>query len=195
MHCWGITAIFFYIVFYSQRFKISWTNCFCYWLKIVGSQWLQMLFPPLRCSALPLLHPPSVGSCLWVPLPFGFAFSRLRSGDWLGHWWILHFFALRHSRIAFAVCFGTVKCRWVSFSASGWIWAESKVPCTSEIILLLLSVVTSSLNTCSPVPPAAVHFQYHRLADDMGRFLELLLSFSILFSSQVYLGFSFPKTL
>lgn len=69
MHCWGITAIFFYIVFYSQRFKISWTNCFCYWLKIVGSQWLQMLFPPLRCSALPLLHPPSVGACLWVPLP------------------------------------------------------------------------------------------------------------------------------
>lgn len=50
----------------------------------------------------------------------------LSSGVWPAHW-RTHFFALRNSRVDFAVCFGlsicSVKRRLISFAAFGWIWA------------------------------------------------------------------------
>lgn len=50
----------------------------------------------------------------------------LSSGVWPGHW-RTPFFALRNSRVDFAVCFGlsicSVKRRLISFAAFGWIWA------------------------------------------------------------------------
>ncbi len=46
--------------------------------------------------------------------------------------------------------------QWVS-EAFGWIWADNIARNTSEFILLLLSVVTSSINTREPVPLAAIH--------------------------------------
>ncbi len=62
----------------------------------------------------------------------------------------------------FAVCFGslsicTVKRRPMSSEAFGWIWADNIARNTSEFILLLLSAVTSSINTREPVPLAAIH--------------------------------------
>lgn len=50
----------------------------------------------------------------------------LSSGVWPAHW-RTPFFALRNSRVDFAVCFGlsicSVKRRLISFAAFGWIWA------------------------------------------------------------------------
>ncbi len=90
-------------------------------------------------------------SDLSVGLSFSFVFSlwnacsiRLRSGDWLGHCRIFHFFTFKNSWVAFAVCFGsssicTMKRRPINFAAFGWIWAESISLYTSEFIWLLLS--------------------------------------------------------
>ncbi len=91
--------------------------------------------------------------------PFSFVFSKwnacsigFRSGDWLGHCITVHFFPFKNSLVAFAVCFGslsicTVKRRPMSSEAFGWIWADNIARNTSEFILLLLSAVTSSINT------------------------------------------------
>ncbi len=46
--------------------------------------------------------------------------------------------------------------QWV-LKAFGWIWADNIARNTSEFILLLLSAVTSSINTREPVPLAAIH--------------------------------------
>ncbi len=99
-------------------------------------------------------------SCLFLGhFPFSFVFSKwnacsigFRSGDWLGHCITVHFFPFKNSLVAFAVCFGsssicTVKRRPMSSEAFGWIWADNIARNTSEFILLLLSVVTSSINT------------------------------------------------
>ena len=64
--------------------------------------------------------------------------------------------------IDLAICFGslsicTVKRRPMNSEAFGWIWADNIVRNTSEFILLLLSAVTSSINTREPVPLAAIH--------------------------------------
>ncbi len=100
---------------------------------------------------------------------FSFVFSKwnacsigFRSGDWLGHCITVHFFPFKNSLVAFAVCFGslsicTVKHRPMSSEAFGWIWADNIARNTSEFILLLLSAVTSSINTREPVPLAAIH--------------------------------------
>ncbi len=109
-------------------------------------------------------------SCLFLGhFPFSFVFSKwnacsigFRSGDWLGHCITVHFFPFKNSLVAFAVCFGslsicTVKRRPMSSEAFGWIWADNIARNTSEFILLLLSVVTSSINTREPVPLAAIH--------------------------------------
>ncbi len=79
--------------------------------------------------------------------------------------WPLHnspLLSLQNSLVAFAVCFGslsicTVKRRPMSSEAFGWIWADNIARNTSEFILLLLSAVTSSINTREPVPLAAIH--------------------------------------
>ncbi len=109
-------------------------------------------------------------SCLLLGhFPFSFVFSKwnacsigFRSGDWLGHCITVHFFPFKNSLVAFAVCFGslsicTVKRRPMSSEAFGWIWADNIARNTSEFILLLLSAVTSSINTREPVPLAAIH--------------------------------------
>ncbi len=67
------------------------------------------------------------------------------------------FFTFKYSWVAFAVCFGsssiwTMKQCPISFSPFGWIWADSISLYTSELIRLLLSSVSSSLNTSNPVP-------------------------------------------
>ncbi len=108
--------------------------------------------------------------CLFVGLSaFSFVFSewnafsiRLQSGDWLGHCRIFHFFAFKNSWVAFAVCFGsssicTMKRRPINFAAFGWIWAASISLYTSEFFHLLLSSVTSSINTSNPEPLEAMH--------------------------------------
>ncbi len=43
------------------------------------------------------------------------------------------------------------------FCTFGWLWVESIALKTSEFILLLLSAVTSLINTCEPVPLGAIH--------------------------------------
>ncbi len=109
-------------------------------------------------------------SCLFLGhFPFSFVFSKwnacsigFRSGDWLGHCITVHFFPFKNSLVAFAVCFVslficTVKRRPMSSEAFGWIWADNIARNTSEFILLLLSAVTSSINTREPVPLAAIH--------------------------------------
>ncbi len=109
-------------------------------------------------------------SCLFLGhFPFSFVFSKwnacsigFRSGDWLGHCITVHFFPFKNSLVAFAVCFGslsicTVKRRPMSSEAFGWIWADNIARNTSEFILLLLSAVTSSINTREPVPLAGIH--------------------------------------
>ncbi len=76
----------------------------------------------------------------------------LRSGDWLGHCRILHFFTFKNSWVAFAVCFGsssinTMKRRPINLAPFDWIWADSISLYTSEFFWLLLSSVTSLINT------------------------------------------------
>ncbi len=108
--------------------------------------------------------------CLFVGLSaFSFVFSKwnacsigLRSGDWPGHCRIFKFFTFKNSWVAFAVCFGsssicTMKHHPINFAPFYWIWAESISLYTSEFIRLLLSSVTSSLNTRNPVPLEAMH--------------------------------------
>ncbi len=93
--------------------------------------------------------------CLFVGLS-AFVFSKwnacsigLRSGDWLVHCRIFHFFTFKNSWVAFAVCFGfcTMKCHPINFAPFVWIWADSIFLYTSEFFRLILSSVTSSLNT------------------------------------------------
>ena len=85
--------------------------------------------------------------------------------------WPLHnipLLCLKNSLVAFAVCFGslsicTVKRCPMSSEAFGWIWADNIAWNTSKFILLLLSSVTSSINTREPVPLAAIHvFEAHQ---------------------------------
>ncbi len=129
----------------------------------------------LLCDALPGLYCswPSVVVCLWVFLPLVLSSASenacsigLRSGDWLSHCRIIHFFYLQNSWVAFAVRFGSLsicimKRRPINFAAFGWIWAESISLYTSELIRLLLSSVTSSLNTSNPVPLEAMQLMHH----------------------------------
>ncbi len=69
--------------------------------------------------------------------------------------------------VAFAVCFGsssicTMKRSWISFAEFDWIWAESLSLYTSEFIRLLLSSVTSSINSSNPEPLEAMLMPSHR---------------------------------
>lgn len=97
------------------------------------------------------------------------------------------------------VCPGT--CYLTSFGTISWLWAESIALHTSKCILLLLSAVTSSINTRGHACP------YHHMPppcstdDVIVLYHELFFSFSILLSSnfsnrnplQVKLGFIYPK--
>lgn len=87
-----------------------------------------------------------------------------------GRWRTSHLFSLRSSWVAFALRFG-----WCA-DYFGWIWAESRAVYTSQFILL--SAVTSSINTRGLVSLAALHAHTLTLPLDHEQFL----SFSILFS-------------
>ncbi len=140
--------------------------------------------------------------CLFVGLSASsFVFSKwnacsigLKSGGWHGHCRIFHFFTFKNPWVAFAVCFGsssicTIKRRPINFAAVGWIWADSISLYTSEFIRLLLSSVTSSLNTSNPVPLEAMHAHAITLLHHVSQLMlyaldhELFQAFSILFSS------------
>ncbi len=142
-------------------------------------------------------------SSLFVGLSaFSFVFSKwnacsieLRSGDWLGHFRIFHFFTFKNSWVTFAVCFGsssicTMKCRPINIAPFDWIWAESISLYTSEFIQLLLSSVTPSINTSNPVPLEAMHAHAITLLHHVSQMLlyaldhELFQAFSILYSSR-----------
>ncbi len=121
-------------------------------------------FHPWWCSARPLLQT-VFSSCLFLGhFPFSFCLQQVKcmlnriQVRWLT--WPLHnsplLFPFKNSLVAFAVCFGslsicTVKRRPMSSEAFGWIWADNIARNTSEFILLLLSAVTSSINTREPV--------------------------------------------
>ncbi len=165
-------------------------------LRILWNSWTlpETGFPPLWCFARHY--------CLFVGLSaFSFVFSKwnacsigLKSGDCLGHCRIFHFFTLKNSWVAFAVCFRslsicTMKRRPINFVAFDWIWAESISLYTSEFIWLLLFSVTSSLNTSNPVLLEAMHAHAFTLLHHVSQMRlyaldhELFQAFSILFSS------------
>ncbi len=112
----------------------------------------------------------TLSCCFFVGLSaFSLVFSNwkacsigLRSGEWLGYWRIFHFFNGQVMAMPFEVCLGSlsicnVKMCPISFVTFGWMWAESIAVKTSELILLLLSAVTSSINTSEPFPLGAIH--------------------------------------
>ncbi len=79
-------------------------------------------------------------------------------------WWLrnIPLFTFKNSWVSFSVCFGsssicTMKHRPINFAPFDRIWAESISLYTSEFFQLLLSSVTSSLNTSNPVPVEAMH--------------------------------------
>ncbi len=98
--------------------------------------------------------------CLFVGLSaFSFVYSKwnacsigLKSGDWLGHCKIFHFFNLQKLLGCFCCMFWVIVHLYYDapsnqLCAFDWIWAESIYLYTSEFIRLLLSSVTPSLNT------------------------------------------------
>ncbi len=141
--------------------------------------------------------------CLFVGLStFSFVFSkwnacsiRLKSGDWLGHCKIFHFFNLQKLLGCFCCMFWVIVHLYYDalsnqLCAFDWIWAESIYLYTSEWIRLLLSSVTSSLNTSNPVPLEAMHDHAITLLHHVSQMMlyaldhELFQAFSILFSSR-----------
>ncbi len=137
----------------------------CLELMDITKDWVSSFV--MLCQAFAVAN---FSCCLFVGLSaFSFVFSRwnacsiwLKSGDWLGHCRIIHFFTFKNSWVASAVCFGsslicTMKRRPINFAAFGWMWAESISLYTWEFFQLLLSSVTSSLNTSNPVPLEAMH--------------------------------------
>ncbi len=109
------------------------------------------------------------------------------------------FFTFKNSWVAFPECFGsssicTMKRSPINFPAFDWIWALY----TSEFIRLLLSYVTSSLNTSDPVALEAMHAHAITLPHHVSQMMlytldhELFQAFSIPFF-KIYLNFSHPK--
>ncbi len=110
-------------------------------------------------------------SCLFLGhFPFSFVFSKwnacsigFRSGDWLGHCITVHFLSLQKLFGCFcSMLWVIVHLHCEAPSNEFWsIWLEYEqiilARNTSEFILLLLSAVTSSINTREPVPLAAIH--------------------------------------
>lgn len=87
----------------------------------------------------------------------------------------------------------SVKCCQKAFEVFGWFWPDNIALYTSELILLLWSAVTSSLNTKEPVPLAALHAHCCKMrlyASDHEQFFP----FSMLLSSHHYgAGWSLPR--
>lgn len=118
----------------------------CLKSKTHGSH--QMLFPPFRCSASRLLQTPFIAVCSWVSLHSVLSSVTekhvsflLKSGHSLGHWIILHIFALRNSY--FAWCFASLTI-WIfrlcsiNFYSIKLNWYREYHPAHFRIIFLLL---------------------------------------------------------
>ncbi len=188
-------------------------------LPKVWNSWTspKTVFLPLWCFARLLLQLTSDAVCLWVFLPLVLS-SASEMHAQLG--WNQEtdsaiaeystFFTFKNSWVAFAVCFGsssicTMKRRPINFAPFDWIWAENISLYTSEFFRLLLSSVTSSINTSNPVPLEGMHAHAITLLHHVSQMMlyaldhELFQAFSILFSSrhsgtgQVDLNFSCPK--
>ena len=130
----------------------TWLKTFCWqWLPEVWNSWTSpdAGFPPFYCSARPLLQ--------WFSVAVGpFCLDQVTDLS------IFHFFASINSWVALAVCFGSLsipvmKLHPISLAGFGWIWADSMSLNTSQFIRLLLSCVTSSINTSDAEPLAAMH--------------------------------------
>ncbi len=135
--------------------------------------WLQLLwvFLPLVLSSASEMHAQS--SLAWplpnIPLSY-----------------------LQNSWVAFAICFvalsiRTMKRRPIHFATFGWIWAERISLYISYFIQLLLSSVTSSINTSNPVPLEDKHTHAITLLHHVSQMMlyalhhALFQTFSILF--------------
>ena len=95
--------------------------------------------------------------------------TRLRSGDLAIEEYSI---SLPLETLVFSVFFGSLTIGPVrhcpnSFTAFSWIWAGRIDLYITEFILLLLSAVTSSINTTNPVPLTAVHVHVHNTASTM----------------------------
>lgn len=148
------------------------------------------LYKSMRCAC-----------CRWSSvqeLDWRSAATDIRSGDWLGNWKISHLFVLRHSWLAFPVCFGsfpisTVACCPISFTAL----------CTSQFIVLLLSgvTVTSGSDLVTVMHGHAIALSQPCLTDNVMFFTIISSSFpSPSFSLPIILvqadfGFICPKSL
>lgn len=64
---------------------------------------LSQVFTAFSCHLFEGLSAFSFVSSYWKACSI-----RLRSGDWLGHWRISHYFASRRSLVVFTVCFGSL---------------------------------------------------------------------------------------
>ena len=134
-------------------------------MKILSRQWLPEKFPPWKYFSAATFR-----CCLFIGLSAVCFVSNwkaviivVRPGDWLCHWRIFYFFCcLRevliclHSTFRVIITY-TAKCCSFSFVVFGLMCAESMALNTSELILILLLVVTSSVNTFEPAPFAAIH--------------------------------------
>ncbi len=106
-------------------------------------------------------------SCFFVCGSFclNFVFSkwnacsiRLKSGDWLGHCRIIHVFTFKNSKVAFAICFGSLstcimKHHPLNFAAFDWIWPDSIL----WIIPLLSFVQQPKTKITFSLTPKKVH--------------------------------------
>ncbi len=110
--------------------------------------------------------------CLFVGLfTFNFVFSKwnacsigLKSGNWLGRCRIFHFLPTKTLGLLLLYVLGHrpfVLWSTINFAPFDWIWADSISLYTSEFFRLLLSSVTSSLNTSDSVPLEAMLMPSH----------------------------------
>ncbi len=128
---------------------------------------------------------------------FSFVFSKLntcsiglKSGDWLGHCRIIIFFYLQKLLGCFCCTIWVIVQLYSEAPPNqlfDWIWADSISLYTSEFIRLLLSSVTSSLNTSIPVPLDVMHAHAFTPLQHVSQMMlhaldhELFQAFSILF--------------
>ncbi len=152
---------------------------------------------------MPLLQLTSVVVCLWIFLPLILSSEMHAQSCWNQE--IDFILPLQNIPLFYLQkllgCF--VQHRPIIFAPFDWIWAESISLYTSEFIRLLLSSVTSSLNTSNPVPLEAMHSYAITLLHHVSQMMlyaldhELFQAFSILFLPvilvQVDLNFSRPK--
>lgn len=148
--------------FYS-KYLLSITIVFSSWIIILSSQWLLEIWTKLtwphfqgvsswRCFARTSLQP--------------FVFSYWKAAPLVWNQWTnlkkIHFLWLKKPWVAFAVCLlslsiCTLKYRSAVLWVVVWMWVDGKALYTWEFILLLLPVVTSSVNSSEAIRLVAIH--------------------------------------